>query len=174
MPWIIVLCLLVCSMPGYAQNWEDRKRQANAEYDYEGEFQVDENTLEYQKDGYRAPSSRWDQADAEELEAFVDGNLYFVAFHEMGHALVSEFGIPIAGREEDAVDRLAIWLMTPDDKSESPDYLISAMQGWFLAGEESMDDVSWWGEHGTNTQRAYQIACLLYGYYPDDYNEVAE
>lgn len=173
MPWILALALFAFVSQVHAQNWEQKKRQADEEYEYEGEYEVDDNTLEYEDD-YEAPSSRWNKADQQDLEAFVDGNLYFVAYHEMGHALVSEFGIPIAGREEDAVDRLAIWLMTPDDQTQSPDYLMSAMQGWFLAGEESLDDVSWWGEHGTNTQRAYQIACLLYGYDPEAHEEAAE
>jgi hypothetical protein len=172
MRWIFACLSILTATYALAQSWEDRKRQADEEYEFEGKYQYDEDALEYD-DNYQAPSSRWNKSDQDDMEAFVDGNLYFVAYHEMGHALVSEFGIPIAGREEDAVDRLAIWLMTPDDNS-SPDYLINAMKGWFLAGEESMDDVSWWGEHGSNTQRAYQIACLLYGYNPDAHEQVAD
>ena len=39
---------------------------------------------------------------------FLIGNMLFVAAHEMGHAVVSEFDLPIVGREEDAADSLAI------------------------------------------------------------------
>jgi hypothetical protein len=47
--------------------------------------------------------------------SFVEGNLYFLGYHELGHALVSELDLPVVGREEDAVDRLAIWMMTPEE-----------------------------------------------------------
>ncbi len=106
---------------------------------------------------------------------FIEGNLYFLAFHEMGHALVSEFGLPIAGREEDAVDRLATWIMTPVEADETPEYLIGAMQGWFLwAGDTPLHDLAWWDEHGNDQQRAYQIACLLYGDAPERFVSAAD
>ncbi len=107
-------------------------------------------------------------------EAFVEGNLYFLAYHELGHALISEFEIPVAGREEDAVDRLATYMMTPEDKSP-PDYLMAAMRGWFMtAAETPLNKIEWWDEHGTDQQRGYQIACLLYGNDPKRYKNIAE
>jgi Putative metallopeptidase len=42
---------------------------------------------------------------------FVAGNLLFVLFHELGHALVSEMGLPVLGKEEDAVDAYAVLAM---------------------------------------------------------------
>jgi len=35
------------------------------------------------------------------------GNVLFVLGHETAHALISEFAIPVLGREEDAADALA-------------------------------------------------------------------
>jgi hypothetical protein len=97
-------------------------------------------------------------------ESFVEGNLYFIGYHELGHALVSELKIPVAGREEDAVDQLATWLMTPQKGEGEPEYLLGAIHGWFqLAAETPLATIDWWGEHGTDQQRGYQVACLLYG-----------
>ncbi|QJB68154.1 DUF4344 domain-containing metallopeptidase [Parasphingorhabdus halotolerans] len=111
----------------------------------------------------------------EDSDLFVEGNLFFIAYHELGHALVSELDIPIAGKEEDAVDRLATWLLTPEDDEESPDYLIQSIDGWFQsANDVKPDDIEWWDEHGTDEQRAFQIACLLYGSKPDRYKSVAD
>lgn len=107
-------------------------------------------------------------------DAFIEGNLYFLAYHELGHAFVSEFELPIAGREEDAVDRLAIWMMTPDEGSE-PEYLVGAMQGWFMtAAEVPLSEIAWWDEHGADQQRAFQIACLLYGTDQKQFKGVAD
>lgn len=110
-----------------------------------------------------------------DADSFVEGNLYFLAYHELGHALVSEFDLPIAGREEDAVDRLAIWMMTPVEDGDAPDYLMGAMQGWFLtASDVPLSDLALWGEHGTDQQRGYQIACLLYGDAPERFQAAAD
>ena len=43
-------------------------------------------------------------AQRERLTEFVAGNLLFVLGHEAGHAVISEMGIPVIGREEDAAD----------------------------------------------------------------------
>src|SRR5262245_19776632 len=38
---------------------------------------------------------------------FVAGNLIFATVHEVGHMLISEMGLPVLGREEDAADAFA-------------------------------------------------------------------
>jgi Putative metallopeptidase len=98
------------------------------------------------------------------IDAFVEGNLIFNLYHEMGHAVISEYGLPVAGREEDAADRFAIWQMTPEVGKGAPDHLVGAMHGWFLiSAEKPLATMDWWDIHSTEQQRAYQIACLLYG-----------
>jgi hypothetical protein len=49
-----------------------------------------------------APQNRQDVAD------FVVGNMPFVLMHEMAHVHVTEMGLPVLGREEDAADSFAI------------------------------------------------------------------
>jgi Putative metallopeptidase len=116
-----------------------------------------------------------DKKIAVDAEAFIDGNLHFLAYHELGHALISEFSLPVLGREEDAVDRLAIWMMTPEDEKEEPEYLKAAINGWFAsASSRPLEEIEWWDEHGSDEQRAYQISCLLYGWSPDRYKDIAD
>jgi hypothetical protein len=108
-------------------------------------------------------------------KSFVDGNLYFLMYHEMAHALISEFSLPVIGREEDAADRLATLLMTPEDDDEQPEYLLGAIQGWFAtANERPLNEIPWWDEHGTDQQRGFQIACLLYGNQPERFKDIAK
>lgn len=115
------------------------------------------------------------QTQASRLRGYILGNIYFLAYHEFGHAIVSEFDVPIAGREEDAVDRLAAWMMTPDPGEGQPEYLLVTIDGWFsAAAEKSLDQIAWWGQHGTEEQRGYQVACLLYGDNPPLYKEIAD
>ena len=98
------------------------------------------------------------EIDAEQAE-FVLGNVIFVLFHEIGHALVSEFELPVLGREEDAVDRFATFLLTPegdeDEETDPSTILVDAMSGWFLSSNQTeLADIEWWDEHGRDQQRA--------------------
>jgi Putative metallopeptidase len=123
--------------------------------------------------GAAIPEGLWNlDVSAEE---FVEGNLYFIGYHEIAHAFVSEFNLPVVGREEDAADRLAILLMTPANDSDTPQHLNAAMQGWFVtASAQRLDEIPWWDEHGTDQQRGFQIACLLYGADPKRFVEAAD
>ncbi len=120
-----------------------------------------------------------DSASSEEEAAaeFVVGNVLFVTFHEFGHALITEFKLPVLGREEDAVDNFASMLLVPegDDPEMDASFLVNAMAGWFVSGAMSApEDIAWWAEHGPDQQRAYQIACVLYGSKVGAYDELAE
>src|SRR5262245_2197605 len=42
---------------------------------------------------------------------FTLGNIFFSLFHELGHAAVTEMGLPVLGREEDAADSFATTTM---------------------------------------------------------------
>lgn len=114
----------------------------------------------------------------EDMAKFVAGNLMFMGFHELGHAVISEFDLPVIGKEEDGVDRLAIWLMTPDltnVEEAQPEFLIYAIFGWTItAMTQAETKIAWWAQHGTNEQRGFQAACLLYGNSPPDYKAVAD
>ena len=49
----------------------------------------------------------------------------FTMYHEIGHLLVGELGLPVLGKEEDAVDAWAtIWLLEFDESADSYDALI--------------------------------------------------
>src|SRR5437016_10311484 len=63
--------------------------------------------------------------------AFVAGNMLFVLLHETGHALVTEMGLPVLGREEDAADAYATVTMLKFKSSFSNRVLVEAAKGWF-------------------------------------------
>src|SRR5262249_17238816 len=39
---------------------------------------------------------------------FIVGNVIFATFHEVGHMVIAEMGLPVLGREEDAADSFAV------------------------------------------------------------------
>ncbi len=107
---------------------------------------------------------------------FVLGNAIFVLFHEGGHMLVSEFGLPVLGKEEDAVDSLST-LMLLEAGSEELDQAISdAADGWFLsdAAMSPEAEYAFWDEHSVDPQRAYSIVCMMVGQDAARFKEFAE
>ena len=56
---------------------------------------------------------------------YVRANVRFMVLHELGHALVDLFDLPVTGRQEDAVDQLAAILMLRfGGRDESPGEVI--------------------------------------------------
>jgi hypothetical protein len=126
----------------------------------------------------RASAQDLSDEEVEEVQDFITGNIVFILFHEFGHALISELSLPVLGREEDAVDALATVLLLPDDPSEETDQMVlDAMDGWFLSDDYMANegqDLVMWDEHGLDLQRAYQVACLIYGSDPEGFSDLAD
>lgn len=103
----------------------------------------------------------------------------FTMYHEIGHMLISELGLPVLGREEDAVDALAtIWLLTDESADDSWNALIDAADGWYFNAVQStgfgVDDFSYSSDHSLDIQRAYAMVCLMVGAEPDAFGEAAD
>lgn len=89
--------------------------------------------------------------------------VYFVLFHEVGHALVDQWDIPVLGREEDAVDAFSTIFMTEivkrgDFALAGAEFFLDVDKLTGAAGHLNFAD-----EHSFNKQRAYSIACWVYG-----------
>ncbi|MEP3048874.1 MAG: DUF4344 domain-containing metallopeptidase [Roseibium sp.] len=101
--------------------------------------------------------------ELEELLVFVAGNALFTLYHEGGHMLISELGLPVLAQEEDAVDNLATVTMLSADNEDMDLLLINAMIGWFMIAGESYDDLIFYDEHDLDEQRGYRMLCLMVG-----------
>ncbi len=113
-----------------------------------------------------------------EIDDFVAGNVLFTLYHEIGHALVSEFDLPVLGREEDAVDALAALMMIPDEPDEQAEAWIIAAADWFVLSDYhyggDLTDEHFADEHSLDLQRFYTLICLIYGSDPEGFAELAE
>jgi transcriptional regulator with XRE-family HTH domain len=107
---------------------------------------------------------------------FVVGNMLFVGFHELGHAVIHELGLPVLGREEDAADSFATIAMINIGTDFSNQVLVQAARGWFLMDRRDRKEgekLAFYDEHGLDQQRAYQIVCLMVGWNEDRFKELA-
>lgn len=100
---------------------------------------------------------------------------YFVLFHEIGHALVDLWDIPVLGREEDAVDAFSTIFMAEFVPNGGQIALWGAELFDFM-GSSSVKGRSvrlglqaFADEHSLDQQRAYSIACWVYGSNPAKY-----
>lgn len=101
----------------------------------------------------------------EEAKELIRGAVFFVFFHEFGHALAHELQLPITGKEEDAVDQFATVLLL--EQGERGEQAVLAGAAFFLAlGSQPNKQLVFWDEHSLDTQRFYNIACWLYGASP--------
>jgi hypothetical protein len=101
--------------------------------------------------------------DDEKLQTIVlTSQILFTLYHELGHALIDIFDLPVLGREEDASDQLASVLM-----SEEPILALWAADFWRsvsgLGGDEYPEIETFADTHGLNEQRYYNLMCWAYG-----------
>src|SRR3954469_16607539 len=66
----------------------------------------------------------------QDLVKFVAGNTLFALVHEFGHTAISEMGLPVLGREEDAADSFAAVIGLVMGTEMSQGVLIEAAKGW--------------------------------------------
>ncbi|PYB71410.1 DUF4344 domain-containing metallopeptidase [Rhizobium wuzhouense] len=120
---------------------------------------------------FSTPADRVRAADltAEQIaegQKFIVNNALFILFHESGHMLVSELGLPVLGREEDAVDALSSVMLLESEDEELKEAMRDAADGWFLIDEangDALDDSDFLDTHGLDRQRAYSIVCMMAG-----------
>ena len=106
------------------------------------------------------------EAQRERLVEFVAGNLLFALGHEAGHATISEMGIPVVGREEDAADVFSTLMALMCHDSFADRVLANAALGWFLSDRRDRRQgvqTVYYDEHGMDLQRAYNVVCLMVG-----------
>lgn len=113
---------------------------------------------------------------SDDLATFVLGNTIFTLFHEFGHALIDKLEIPVLGREEDAVDALAVLLMLPEeDDPVAEEMILLAADGHLMAYDQEEDDEqAFWDEHSLDLQRYAAINCLVFGSDPEGWAELAD
>jgi hypothetical protein len=118
-----------------------------------------------------------DQTEEEATEGgeAVAGATLFTFFHELGHALIDLYDLPVTGREEDAVDQLATMILLEGGEEGETAALNGA---WSFLTEEEEDgsgkELAFWDEHSLDEQRFYNIVCWSYGKNPEGFQDLVD
>jgi hypothetical protein len=121
------------------------------------------------------------EEEAEEGGEALAGATLFTFFHELGHALIDLYDLPITGREEDAVDQLATMILLEGGEEGE----MAALNGaWSFLTEEAEEDaeqeeeeeeeLAFWDEHSLDEQRFYNIVCWSYGKNPEGFQYLVD
>lgn len=105
------------------------------------------------------------------VEFAFDNGLFFL-FHEMGHMLISEFNLPVLGREEDAADTLSTLILLEMDDAVFDKALSDSVEGWKMSSEAG-EDPDLWDTHSLDRQRAYHMVCMMIGKNAEKFKKVA-
>ena len=96
----------------------------------------------------------------------------FAVAHELGHALIQIYRLPVLGREEDAADQFAAMLFLTHNR---PSPVVGAAREFAHGARNAKLDRDVLGDdHALDGQRASNLACWLYGFDSETYADVAQ
>ena len=96
-----------------------------------------------------------------------------VLLHEVGHALIREFDLPMLANEEDMADTFATLFIVQEMRDDARAVLKDRARSWLYEGAQvSPEDYDLEGEHELDTRRAFRTICLLYGADPAEFSDV--
>jgi len=88
----------------------------------------------------------------------------FVFLHEVGHALVDLYALPITGNEEDAADRCSAYINIEYLGKDGVDAVLAAAKAFEIESKRSGSSrLDLADEHLLQEQRFYNSLCMLYG-----------
>lgn len=115
--------------------------------------------------------------DRAEALRFAINNSLFTLYHEVAHLLIDRLHLPVLGREEDAADNIATWMLLQKGTPDANEALKDAARGWMLTGD-SYDNVftddDFASGYSPDRQRSLQIVCMMVGADGAAFRQVAE
>jgi Putative metallopeptidase len=111
---------------------------------------------------------RYDGLTDDQRNQAIIGALSFVFFHELGHALIDQYDLPITGREEDVADQVATYILA----ESNPISAYWAAQYWIQKDDPGdtglfkglfRTSLAFADEHALDEQRFFNVLCWTYG-----------
>lgn len=112
----------------------------------------------------------WPVKAETKVTPFVENVITHLLIHELAHALIREFDLPVLGNEENIADSFSTLFIaqTMPDRAEA--IIKDSARSWLVkAAETETADIDLKGEHAPRARRAYRAVCWLYGPDPRAY-----
>jgi hypothetical protein len=99
----------------------------------------------------------------------------FVFLHEIGHALIDTYNLPVTANEEDAADRCSSFINLEELGDDGVKAVLAAAEAFQIESRASSNHkANLADEHLLQEQRFYNSLCMLYGSNPDKYPVIVE
>lgn len=108
------------------------------------------------------------------------GQTFYVVAHELGHAFFHLYDVPIFGREEDAADQFAAYVMLQFDNDPARSLIGGASHAYarFIEGyrekPRTLPLEAFSSTHGLPWERFYNLLCMAYGAGPTVFADLVE
>ncbi len=104
-------------------------------------------------------------------EDAIVGGIVSTMLHETGHALFSIYRLPVLGKEEDAADQLAGYVMLQFGRDVALATTRGAAWEWL---NHDWTSPSYHDSHATAQQRFYNTICIGYGAFPEAFQKFVD
>jgi hypothetical protein len=143
----------------------------NAWYQRQGKLPTVSICYEYlQEIGQSMPKDERSSSGATMADA-ICGQLFFAVAHELGHAMFDIFDVPVFGRQEDAADQFATFIMLQFGGEQALGLIGGAAFGYHGYIKDLKDKpqvtlplAAFSSDHGAPEQRYFNLICTAYGY----------
>jgi hypothetical protein len=140
--------------------------QVNAEFDPQTQtITICYELMEHFSNLFKGEGIKPAEADKKMFDA-----VRFAFLHEVGHALIYNFELPVTGNEEDAADRCSSYINIEKLGDAGINAVLAAADAFRIESRQRSStrrDMS--GEHLLEEQRFYNSLCMLYGSNADKY-----
>ncbi len=97
----------------------------------------------------------------------------FVFLHEIAHALIDQYKLPITGNEEDAADRCSAFINLKELGDEGLRAVYAAADAFEIESKQNSGEKrNMSDEHLLQGQRFYNSLCMIYGSNPDKHADM--
>jgi len=97
----------------------------------------------------------------------------FVFLHEIAHALIDQYKLPIAGNEEDAADRCSAYINLKELGDEGVKAVFAAADAFEIESRHTTNSKrNMADEHLLREQRFYNSLCMIYGSDPAKHSNI--
>jgi hypothetical protein len=118
---------------------------------------------EYLEDILRNAPKETTAAGVTRTDAIVGPTLE-VVLHEFGHAVFDYLTVPVLGREEDAADQFAAYVLLQFAESDARRLIYGVAYSYNIdASQPTTKKHPYADEHGLPAQRFYNVLCMAYG-----------
>jgi hypothetical protein len=140
--------------------------EPNAEFDPKTQaITVCYELMEHFSTLYRSDGMKAEDADNKMFDA-----VRFAFLHEVGHALIYNYNLPMTGNEEDAADRCSSYINIEELGDPGVKAVIAAADAFRIESKQkSTTKRDMADEHLLQEQRFYNSLCMIYGSNSDKY-----